>query len=222
MHVQAKTLRRAGAIGIVGLLLCALAATSAQAASWRGNAYGKIVRSNRLVSGGTTWHGDFWFKTNRDGKISGHAIVAYEPNVDVSGLTNAIGYVKTTTGAALGLLGPFGTAASAAGLGQIVGASVSFDSAMAVREGELAGVLHQGRLNLRWKAHPQGIPYDIALQLVSGSERIGGGRAALANPVQGDAKPAGRRNFVYADETRSNADGVKELVGSYYVAHRAR
>ena len=93
---------------------------------------------------------------------------------------------------------------------------------MAVREGELAGVLHQGRLNLRWKAHPQGIPYDIALQLVSGSERIGGGRAALANPFQGDAKPAGRRNFVYADETRSNADGVKELVGSYYVAHRAR
>ena len=125
--------KRRAAIAVVAMACAvgALAATTASAATWTGTARGKIQRSNRLVSGGTSWHGNFWFTTDRAGAVRGHAVVAYEPFVDVSGLTNAIGYVKTVGSTAVGLLGPFGAAASGAVLGQIVGAGVSFKSTMA-------------------------------------------------------------------------------------------
>jgi hypothetical protein len=224
MSVAGKSLWRATAIAVAGLLcaLTAFAASPASAATWHGTAHGKIVRSTRLVSGGTSWQGNFWFNVNRNGRVRGHAVVGYEPNVEVSGLNNAIGYVKTVAGTAIGLLGPFGSAASAAGLGQIVGASVSFDETVAVRRGELSGRLHAGELTLRWDSELKGIPYNISFQLVSGSERVGGGSAALRSPFTGHADLVGRRDAVYSDEDRSTAGGVKEVSGSYWVAHRVR
>jgi hypothetical protein len=205
------------------VLLCAattVGAAQAEAATWSGTAHGKIARSTRLVSGGTTWQGDFWFTVHRGGRVTGRAVVGYQPNVDVGGLNNAIGYVKTTVGTAIGLLGPFGSAAQAAGLGQIVGASVSFNEAMAVRRGKLTGRLHAGKLTLRWDSELKGIPYDISFQLVSGSEPIGTGRAALRSPFNGEAELVDRRHAVYADEDSSTSDGVTEVSGSYWVAHR--
>jgi hypothetical protein len=203
-------------------LVCALAATSASAATWRGTAHGKIERSSRLVEGGTTWQGDFWFKTNRRGDVRGHAIVAYEPSVEVDGITNAIVYIRDVTSAALGMLGPWGEVAAGAGLTQIVGAKVSFESALAVRRGALTGKLEDGRLNLDWQAKLPGIPYDIEFQLVSATERIGGGRATLRTPFSGAGRLVGRRTAVFSDESRSNEGDVEQLVGSYWVAHRVR
>jgi hypothetical protein len=215
-------MRRATIVIALFCVLAGLTASTASAATWRGTAHGKIVRSTRLVSGGTTWQGNFWFKVNRVGRVRGHAVVGYQPNVDVAGLNNAIGYVKTVAGTAIGLLGPFGSAASAAGLGQIVGASVSFNESMAVRRGDLTGRLHAGKLTLRWDSELKGIPYDISFQLVSGSERIGGGSAPLSSPFTGDAKLVSRADAVYSDEDHSTSDGVKEVSGSYWVAHRVR
>jgi hypothetical protein len=206
-------------------VLCAATtagAAQAEAATWSGSAHGKIQRSTRLVSGGTTWQGDFWLNVHRGGRVTGRAVVGYQPNVDVGCLNNAVGYVKTVGSTALGLLGPFGSAASAAGLGQIVGVSVSFNEAMAVRRGKLTGRLHAGKLSLRWDSELKGIPYDIAFQLVSGSEPIGRGRAALRSPFTGDAKLVDRGHAVYDDEDNSTSGGVKEVSGSYWVAHRVR
>jgi hypothetical protein len=216
-----KRLRWAG-VGLAVGLACALAATPASAATWRGTAHGKFERSSRLVEGGTTWQGDFWFETNRRGDVRGHAIVAYEPSVQVDGITNAIVYIRDVTSAAMGMLGPWGEVAAGAGLTQIVGANVSFDSAMAVRQGDLTGKLQHGRLNLDWHSKLPGIPYNIEFQLVSATKRVGGGRAALRSPFSGAGRLMGRRTAVFSDESHSSEGDVEQTVGSYWVAHRVR
>jgi hypothetical protein len=215
--------RRSLAIAAVSVLCAAIfvGATTASAATWTGTAHGKILRANRLVSGGTTWRGNFWFTTSPSGAVRGHAVIAYEPVVDVAGLTNAIGYVRTVGSTAVGLLGPFGAAAGGAVLGQIVGAGVSFKSAMAVRRGPLRGQFTGSRLKLRWNAKLEGIPYDINFVLASGTERIGGGKAALRSPFQGAADMVDRRVAVYASEKPpKSSGGVTEMVGSYWIATR--
>ena len=216
-----RRLRWAG-VGLAVGLVCALAAMPASAATWHGTAHGKIKRSSRLVEGGTTWQGDFWFTTNRRGDVRGQAIVAYEPSVDVGGITNAIVYIRDVTSAALGMLGPWGEVAAGAGLTQIVGANVSFDSAMAIRRGALTGTLEHGRLNLDWHSKLPGIPYDIAFQLVSGTKRIGGARATLRSPFRGAGRLMGRQTAVFSDESHSSEGDVEQSVGSYWVAHRVR
>jgi hypothetical protein len=214
--------RKTGAIAAIGLICAAggAAATTASAATWTGTAQGKMLRSNRLVSGGTSWRGSLWFTTTRSGAVRGYAVVAYEPVVDVSGLTNAIGYVKTVGSTAVGLLGPFGSAASGAVLGQIVGANVSFKSALAIRRGPLSGRLDGRRLRLRWDTKLRGIGYDIQLVLASGTENIGKGEAALQSPFQGAADLVDGRNAVYAHEPNPKGGAVKELMGSYWTANR--
>jgi hypothetical protein len=222
MSVDGARLRRAGAIAVIGLLsaVSAFAAASASAETWTGSAHGKIVRSNRLVNSGTTWRGHFWFRTNGNGAARGRAVVGYEPSVDASGLNSAIAYVKSAAGTALGLLGPFSSAASGVGLARIVGVGASFGSAMAVRRGPLSGRLKGDRLTLRWDTKLAGIPYDINLQLVSGSKRIGGGRATLQSPFTGPADLFDGRDAVYTSESRSTDGGVTQTIGSYRVAHR--
>lgn len=214
-------LRRAVGIFLVAALCAGAFAATASAARWTGSAHGKLLRSNRLVSGGTSWRGNFWFTTSRSGAVRGHAVVAYEPVVDVAGLTNAIGYVKTVGSTAVGLLGPFGAAASGAVLGQVVGASVTFKSALAIRRGPLTGQLSGDRLRLRWNEKLRGIPYDINFVLASGTKKIGGGEAALRSPFRGAAQLVDGGAAVQASEPKPSSDGdVTEMSGSYWVAQR--
>lgn len=224
MRLHAMRSRAAGAIAVIGTLcaVAAIAVTPATAATWTGSAHGKILRSSRLVSGGTSWHGTFWFRTDRHGTVRGQAVVGYEPSVDVSGLNNAIAYVKSVANAGLGILGPFGTAAAGAGLGQIVGTSVSFHEPMAIRRGRLSGELHGRRLALHWDARLRGIPYDILFQLASATKQIGRGTAALRSPFDGAAQLVYRSHAVASSESRSQSGDVTQLVGSYWVAHRTR
>jgi hypothetical protein len=213
--------RHAGGILIIGVLCAVFGAADASAATWTGEAHGKVLRSTRLVTGGTNWRGSLWFKTNRDGAVHGYAVVAYEPVVDVGGLNNAIGYVKTVGSTAVGLLGPFGSAASGAVLGQVVGAGVSFKSALAIRRGPLTGRLKGNKLTLRWKAELPGIPYDVNFVLASGTERIGGGEAALGDPFESEAQRVGRGAVVSTSESSTQPEGgVTRLSGSYWAAHR--
>jgi hypothetical protein len=213
---------------MVVILLCALAAlgaTQVSAADWSGTARGKIERSSRLVSGGSSWQGSFWFTTGRGGRVRGHAVVAYEPSVNVSGLNNAIAYAKAVVSGALGAVGGLGVLGAFAGqigtqsLGLIVGAGVSFKQAMAVREGPLTGRLNGGRLTLRWK-RPSGVPYDISLQYVASSERIGGGTAALPSPFRGAARVTNGRHAVSVSQPPPGTGDVTETNGSYWMADR--
>jgi hypothetical protein len=203
--------------------LCALggSAATASGATWTGETHGKLERSSRLVSGGTTWHGSFSFTTDRRGAVRGQAVIAYEPRLDLSGLNNAIGYIRSYVGTTLSVLGPFGSAISGVGLSQILGASVSFRSAMAIRRGTLTGSLRKGRLTLRMNGKLPGIPYDTNLVLATaGSKRIDGGRAGIRSPFTGAGDVVGRRMAVHSSENRSKDGGVTEQVGSYWMAHR--
>ena len=213
--------RRASAAAVIGAL-CALggSAATASAATWTGETHGKLERSSRLASGGSSWHGSFWFTTDRRGGVRGQAVIAYEPRLELTGLNNAIGYIRSYAGTALGLLGPYGSAISGAGLSQIVGAGVSFRSAMAIRRGTLSGSLRKGRLTLRMNGKLPGIPYDVNLILATGSRRIDGGRAGIRDPFSGAGDVVGGRTAVRTFENRSKDGGVTEQVGSYWVAHR--
>jgi hypothetical protein len=227
MGLDENRLRRARGIAVIGLIcaVSAFAATSASAATWTGTTHGKILRSTRLVSGGTTWEGDFWFRTSRRGAVRGQAVVAYEPSIDVSGLNNALNYIKSVAGVPLGLLGPYGGFVNTVGLGQIVGTNVSFQAAKAVHRGPLSGTLRRGRLTLRWNARLPGIPYDLYFQLVNRSERIGGGRFAVRNPfLRGDGAGdvENGRHAVNTSQSRTQDGDVTQTVGSYWVAHRER
>jgi hypothetical protein len=217
------TARRA-ARGSLALIVTVLAIpATAHAATWIGTTHGKITRSNRWVSGTTTWHGDFWFQTGRRGAVHGEAVIGYEPAIDVSGLNNVINYIKTEVGAAVGpLLGPCAPVVGAIGLDQIVGVSVSFNESLAVRRGSLTGTLHGGRLSLSWSARIKGIPYNITFELISGSKPIGGGNAALHDPFSAVGRLDGAGHAVSTSESHSNDNGVAQQTGSYWVAHRLR
>lgn len=210
------------AIAVIAAVIAfgAAATATASAATWTGHVHGKLLRSDRLISGGTSWNGDFWFTTNRRGAVRGFAVVAYEPVVDVSGFTAAIGYVRAIGGTALGLLGPFGSAASGAVLGQIVGAGVSFRSTEAIRRGPLTGQLDGRRLALHWNERLRGIPYDINFVLASGTRKIGSGTASLRSPFQGAGRLMRGRAAVHSSEARSTPGGLAQSVGSYWIATR--
>ena len=106
---------------------------------------------------------------------TGYAIVGYVPEIDLSGLNNALNYVKTVVGAGFGLLGPFAGPIGTVGLATIEGAGVSFGEAMAIRQGSLSGNLSGGSLRLNWHFAQRGIPYSILLALPTGNKSIGGG-----------------------------------------------
>jgi hypothetical protein len=108
-------------------------------------------------------------------------------------------------------------------LGELVGAGVSFKSAMAVRSGKLTGQRKGDELRLRWDAERPGIPYDVNLVLATGQERIGGGEAKLVDPFALPAERLGRRAIVAESETSTQPDaGVTELNGAYWAAYRIR
>jgi hypothetical protein len=215
--------RLAMAIVVIGLLCVgALAATPASAATWTGTTHGKFLRSDSLLSGGTSWRGSFWFTTDREGRVRGRAVVGYEPSVDVTGLNAAITYIRDITTVPISALAaPFGAAITAVGPGQIVGTSVSFRESMAVRRGRISGLLRGGRLNLRWNGSLADIPYDINFRLATeGTQKIGDGTLGLPDPFPKAADVIGRRHAESSSQSESKPEGVTQRVGSYWVAHR--
>ena len=218
---RARRHRRIGLGVLTAIALLGASSGPASAANWIGATHGRVSAASRWVSGGSSWHGDFWFSTDRRGDVHGYAIVAYQPAIDVSGLNNAIAYIKSVTGAALGaVLGPFAPVVNTVGLGQIVGVAVSFRETSAIRQGPLSGSLHGGQLRLNWSAPLKGVPYDIVFQLVSTNQHIGGGTAPIHNPFRAAARMLDRRHALNATESSTSKDGVATMTGSYWVAHR--
>jgi hypothetical protein len=208
-----------GAIAAVAALL-AFGATAASAATWAGETHGKLYRANRLASGGSSWHGSFWFRTDRHGRVHGEAVVAYEPTLDLSGASNALSYIRGQAGAALSLLGPWGAAASNAGLSQIVGFGTSFQSAEAIRRGPLTGQLSGGRLTLDWKK-VKGVRYSVELVMAAGNNaKVSSGTAGLPTPFKGSGRVLSGQFAVRSAESRSSKGGTSERKGSYWAAHR--
>ena len=212
-------------IAIATLLAAALGlglSASSRASVWVGSARGTIQRSNNLVSGGTSWQGTFRISVGRGGAVHGYATVGYTPNIDVTGLDDAINYLRSNVGVGFGLLGPFGSVIASAGLGAIEGVGVSFSEAMAVRRGALSGSLGRGRLTLDWNAplKSRPIPYKILLRVVGGVKQIGRGTAPLRDPFTQAASLVQNGEAVASSESNSSSGGVAQQVDSYWAAHR--
>jgi hypothetical protein len=209
------------AVCVASVAAWALATSGvASAALWTGNTQGKFERTSRLVEGAVEWHGNFWFRTDRAGNARGYAVVTYEPDSNVDGLNDAIGYVRDVAGAGIGAIGPFAGVVGQAALGQIIGTDISFKSAAAVRKGPLTGRVADGRVSLQWQAKLEPITYDIELVVVEGTQRIGGGKLKLQNPFDGTAQRVAPRGVAFSTDTSNESRGVTEQRGSFWVANR--
>lgn len=223
MFRQLGQVRKAGALAVIaGLGLAGAHSATATAATWTGETHGNRERTSRLVSGTVSWQGSFTFTTDKRGQVDGQAVIAYTPRIDVSGLNNAVGYIRSYVGASLGLLGPFGGAVSNVGLNQIIGASVGFDPAMAIRRVKLTGSLDGGRLTLRSVGKPAGVRYTTKLVLASGSKQIQSDRSSLPIALQDTGSVDGGRVAIATSQDESRNDGVKQQVSSYWMATRVR
>lgn len=202
-------------------MIWALASSEgASAALWTGTAQGKFERSTRLVKAAIDWRGSFWFRTDRRGNARGYAVVTYQPDSNVDGLNDAVGYVRDVAGAGAGALGPFGGLVGQLAVGQIIGAEVSFKTAGAIRQGPLIGRVENGRVSLRWQAKLSPIRYEIELLLVEGSQEIGGGTLRLRDPFIGTAQRVAPRGVVFVTDTSDEARGLTEQRGSFWSAQR--
>lgn len=158
---------------------------------------------------------------NAPQRVHGYATVGYTPNIDVSGLNNAIDYVRSNIGVGLGLLGPFGAIVASTQLSTIEGVRVSFDEAMAVRRGRLSGRLGGGRLALNWNVPRKPIPYQILLTLLGGQHKqIGTGTAPLRDPFARAAGLVQNGEAVASSESNSTSKGIAQQVDSFWAAHR--
>jgi hypothetical protein len=208
-------------VAVLAAATVALGAGEARAATrWAGETHGSVHRSNRLASGGASWNGSFWFRVLRNGTVKGEAVVAYTPAIDLGGAHQALNMIRDIAGLPLSLLPyGFGGLVSTIGVPSIVGFSVDFGAATAIRRGRLTGSLDDGRLTLRWPGKLEGVPYDLTAIKKVGQEKISSGTAGLHDPFEGGAR--NRDGFaVHETQSRSTSDGVTERVGTYWAAHR--
>ncbi len=75
-----------------------------------GSAAWRERRSGPTASpfGGSTSHGDFWFNVGRGGRVTGEAVIAYEPNFNADGLNAFISYVQSLASVPAGAIPGFG------------------------------------------------------------------------------------------------------------------
>jgi hypothetical protein len=208
-------------VAVMAAVLAGLCAGEAQAATrWAGETHGSVHRANRLASGGVSWDGSFWFRAARDGTIRGQAVVAYEPTIDLGGAHTALGYIRDIGGAAASLLPyGFGTVLGTVGVTQLVGFSVDFKTATAIRRGRLTGRIAGDQVLLRWPGKLKGVPYDLTAIEKAGQDTFASGTAALHDPFKGLAGIKG--GFaVHTSQSSSSDDGTSEKIGSYWAAHR--
>jgi hypothetical protein len=199
---------------VAGML--ALGAAQADAATvWSGETHGSVHRSNRLASGGHSWDGTFRFSVGAGGDVHGYAVVAYTPELDMSGTDNALGFIRDVVPAAFGLLGPLEGAAANAGLTSIIGFDVAFKQGTAIRRGRLSGHMANGRITLNWPK-ARGIPYDVKMVLPGSEQKVSAGRATLHNPFRGAGQVVSPGLAVHASQPGSAADSS----GVYWAAQR--
>jgi hypothetical protein len=208
-------------LAVVSVLVLGGAAEQAAAASWIGTVQGKVVRSSRWVSTTGTARGDFWFNVGRNGRVSGRAVVVYEPTFDTDRLNALVGYAKAAVGTAVGAVPLFGGLA-ANQLNLLVGVRVAYDDPMPIREGQITGRLANGRLSIDWAGRkPTGIRFRALMATLKEDQELTSGLLAAPNPWPGTARVAGGRLAISTFKRTSRDDGgVTETSRSYWSARR--
>src|ERR1041384_2685458 len=79
--------------------------TDTQAGLWTGMTQTVRSRSTKLLSAGYTARGEYWFRVDKAGSVTGYAVVAFEPTADLSGLNARVDAAKDIAGTLLGAIG---------------------------------------------------------------------------------------------------------------------
>lgn len=201
---------------------CTTAATAgaADAATWSGSTYSKVVRSNRVVSAGYTAHGDYWFHVGRGGAVRGHAVVAYEGSLDTDRINAFVSYIKSAAGVVVGGLPLVGPIAGLIATNEIIGVRGSFDRPAEIREGDISGSMSHGRLSLRWAGSgPKGLPFRVTLAELHHDKQIAHATIPVETPWRGSAAVSGGA----ATAVFQGGGGLKSATlkrSGYWTAHR--
>ncbi|CAN5607474.1 hypothetical protein BH20ACT19_BH20ACT19_00980 [soil metagenome] len=209
----------AGFLGSPSGLVWVDEASAAQPGRWIGTTHGSAERSSRWASDGSTQTGDFWFTVDRRGRVSGQAVVAYDPHFDAEGLNALLGYARGLTQAAVGTV-PFVGAFGAAQLNAFIGVKIRHDEPLAIRRGQVTGTLDDSRLSLRWVGRPAGIRFRASITTLKGEKRLTGGSLAVDSPFGGTGEVVGGGHAVSTKRSKSMEKGVTEQTSSYWTAHR--
>lgn len=232
MVIGTQAVKRARGVGVVLAMTAAALAggevdasaqrpVEARAGAWVGTTYGRLQRSSRWVSAGTTLRGDFSFRLDSRGRLTGYATVSYEPNFDTDRLNGLIGYARDVGAAALAGIPIVGGLAGAQ-LSSIFGVAVEYDELITVREGGITGSIRRGRATLRWtRGEDRGIPFRVYLDTNTGRQDLTSGAIPVTNAWAGRGRVVGPSLTVGTERsTTTPAEGVTEQTSSYWSARR--
>lgn len=193
-------------------------AEEAHAARWIGSLEGKAERSNRFASGGSTSHGDFWFNVGRGGRVTGEAVIAYEPSFNADGLNAFISYVQSLASVPAGAIPGFGGLV-ASQITTAISVRVSYPEPMAIRRVPISGTLRGGRLTLHGsRGALKGVPFRAFLTRVDSQKPVTSGRLAIPPPFPEAAQVRGG-HATSSLQTQSGSE-TREQTSSYWTAHR--
>lgn len=205
---------------LVAACATAVSAGVADASTWSGSTYWKVQRSSRVLSAGYTAHGDYWFHVGRRGAVRGHAVVAYEGNLDTDRINVFVSYMKSAAGVVLSGLPVIGPVANLIATNEIIGLRGSFDRPAEIRQGAISGSMHNGRLSLDWAgAGPKGLPFRMVLAELHHDKRLIHATIPVETPWRGSGHVTrGGATAVFQGDRRLPGGTLKR--SGYWTARR--
>lgn len=193
---------------------------------WEGTIHATKTRSHPWLDAGYRARGDFWFTVAEDGTVTGHAAVAYEPIVDLSGANDILGYAQSVGAATLGAIPlPVGSGVLASvAVDGLLGFSYTTPNPQPTQEGTITGSLRKGELSLDWDdAEPLDIPVEFYTNYVDGDEPLTEDSFPVDSPWPGAAEVREQEETPHAvaqaDDQEADGD-VTESTSTYWGAHR--
>jgi hypothetical protein len=205
--------------------------TQAHAGMWTGMTQTVRSRSTMLLSAGYTARGEYWFRIDKAGNVTGYAVVAFEPTADLSGLNARVDAAKDIAGTFLGaigsLLGPaeVGMMGPELSISTLLGARVDWTDPMLVLRGPISGRMAHGGLSLQWaNKQPGSIPATLVISYLKRDEPVSkGGKLnfPIDTPWPGEAAAVDpKAQHMVASGTKPSSKGeVSDSTSWAWTAH---
>lgn len=189
---------------------------------WTGSSYSTMQHGNPDMSIGYTMQGDFWFRVDEEGEVSGHASAVYQPTFKAEGLNAKINVAKSYTNGLVGLIpgGTLGLAKAAietaknttnASIAGIVGVKGKYKDPQPVRSGEITGRVDAktNEVHLTWadESQAEAIPIEVTLDYIDNSVHITDEELSVWSPWHEPAVVSeGSEGWVAVSDTEQNSD----------------
>lgn len=181
------------------------------ATEWTGTTYAASSRATELGSVGYTARGDFSFRIDADGNVTGHAVVIYQPNADFNIINQKIGIARALGSASAGALGLPGIIPNMY-IQTVVGVTVAWPDPLPTQHGPIRGRFAHGKLSLEWATEQKNeLPAKVSLVYLDRSDALSTAPLALGTPWPDTAKPTeegGQRMFLSSSDRKSEDGDV--------------